>query len=333
MAHHLRGLVAIVLLLLAACGPQTIETATPMAPAISLLAGDSLAPINPALVNGPIEITGSSTVYPLTTRVVEEFFAEGSHAQIDVKVTGTGGGFRSFCSGDPVDIVNASRPITAAETEACRAVGREPLGFQVGIDALAVVVSNDNQFVESLSFAQLAQIFSGQARTWREVDPAYPDAPISLFSPGVDSGTFDYFVEAVLDGDEALIPAVPGVVLSEDDTELLRGIEESPYAIGYFGFAYYQSDQERLRAVAIDGGIGPVAPGAGAATVVDGSYPLARPLFIYANSTTLAQDPTVAAFISYYLQHVNELIGEAGYFPVSDTTIDAAQQALVATLR
>ncbi|NWF79710.1 MAG: PstS family phosphate ABC transporter substrate-binding protein [Chloroflexi bacterium] len=331
MTNHMRGLVAILLLLLAACGPQTTETATPLVPAVMLLAGDSLAPINPALVSGPIEITGSSTVYPLTARVAEEFALEGSPAQIDVKVTGTGGGFRSFCSGDPVDIVNASRPITPAETDACRAVGREPLGFQVGIDALAVVVSNENQFVERLSFAQLAQIFSGQVRTWREVDPTYPDAPISLFSPGVDSGTFDYFVEAVLGGDEALIPAVPGVVLSEDDTELLRGIEENPFAIGYFGFAYYQSDQERLRALAIDGGNGPVAPGA--ATVVDGSYPLARPLFIYTSSATLAQDPTVAAFISYYLQNVNELVVEVGYFPVPATTIDAAQQALVAALR
>lgn len=331
MVNQMRGLVVILLLLLAACGPQTTETATPLVPAVTLLAGDSLAPINPALVSGPIEITGSSTVYPLTARVAEEFALEGSPAQIDVKVTGTGGGFRSFCSGDPVDIVNASRPITSAETDACRAVGREPLGFQVGIDALAVVVSNENQFVERLSFAQLAQIFSGQARTWREVDPAYPDAPIDLFSPGVDSGTFDYFVEAVLGGDEALIPAVPGVVLSEDDLELLRGIEENPFAIGYFGFAYYQGDQERLRALAIDGSSGPVAPGA--ATVVDGSYSLARPLFIYTSNATLAQNPTVAAFISYYLQNVNDLIAEVGYFPVPNTTIDAAQQALVAALR
>lgn len=331
MVNQMRGLIVILLLLLAACGPQTTETATPLVPAVTLLAGDSLAPINPALVSGPIEITGSSTVYPLTARIAEEFALEGSPAQIDIKVTGTGGGFRSFCSGDPVDIVNASRPITSAETDACRAVGREPLGFQVGIDALAVVVSNENQFVERLSFAQLAQIFSGQARTWREVDPAYPDAPIALFSPGVDSGTFDYFVESVLGGDKALIPAVPGVVLSEDDIELLRGIEENPFAIGYFGFAYYQGDQERLRALAIDGGSGPVAPGA--ATVVDGSYPLARPLFIYTSSATLTQEPTVAAFISYYLQNVNELIAEVGYFSVSDTTIDAAQQALVAALR
>lgn len=314
-------------LTLGACGQQ----APAVAPATSLLAGEALAPVDPATITGPVEITGSSTVYPLTARLVEEFHGEGSPAQIEVKVTGTGGGFRSFCNGDPVDIVNASRPITDAEVAACRAVNREPIGFQVGVDALAVVVSNENTFVEALSFAQLAAIFSGQARRWRDLDAAYPDEPITVFSPGVDSGTFDYFVEAVLNGDEALIPALPGVVLSEDDTELLRGIEEDPFAVGYFGYAYYLSDEERLRALPIDGGSGAILPGE--ATVTDGTYPLARPLFIYTGEQILEQNAPVAAFVSYYLQSVGDVVADVGYFPVPDAAMSAAQRELVAALQ
>lgn len=329
MVRRIRVLILITALLasLGACGQQP----TAATPAGSLLAGETLAPVNPALITGPIEITGSSTVYPLTARIAEEFHGEGSRAEIDVKITGTGGGFRSFCNGDPVDLVNASRPITDEEAVACRAAGREPLGFQVGVDALAVVVSNQNSFVESLSFTQLASIFSGQARRWRELDPSYPDEPINVFSPGVDSGTFDYFVEVILDGDEALTPAIPGVVLSEDDTELLRGIENDPYAVGYFGYAYYRDDDQALRAVGVDGGSGAVLPGE--TSVADGSYPLARPLFIYTGAQTLTQNAAVAAFVSYYLQIVNDVIADVGYFAVPETALGKAQQELVAALR
>ena len=312
--------------LLVACGAQAPATTVE-----SLTAGEALAPIQPATVRGAVEITGSSTVYPLTARIAEEFAAEGSPAEIDIKVTGTGGGLRSFCNGDPVDLVNASRPINEEEIAACRAVGREPIGFPVGIDALAVVVNPQNIFVQLLSLDQLAQIFSGQARSWNQVDPAFPDAPIVIYSPGVDSGTFDYFVEEILDGDEALITAIPGVVLSEDDTELVRGIEENPNAIGYFGYAYYQGEGDRLRAVPIDGGGGPVAPGAN--TVADASYPLARPLFVYTSTKDLEQHPAAAAFLSYYLQTVNDVIDEVGYFQPDDTTTAAAQRELVAVLR
>lgn len=327
MTRHIYLFVLLSALALAACGQQPAAAPT----ATNLIAGEALAPVAPALVSGPVEITGSSTVYPLTARIAEEFAADGSPAQIEVKITGTGGGFRAFCNGDLVDIVNASRPINDEETAACRTAGREPIGFQVGVDALAVVVSNQNSFVEALTFEQLAAIFSGQARRWRDLDATYPDEPINLFSPGVDSGTFDYFVEEILAGDEALIPAIPNVVLSESDTELLQGIENDSHAIGYFGFAYYQSDEERLRALPIDAGAGAILPGA--ATVSDGTYPLARPLFIYTSEQILAQDPAVAAFISYYLQSVGDLVADVGYFPVPDAAMSKAQQALVAALQ
>jgi phosphate transport system substrate-binding protein len=329
MARRFRLLtmVSAMTLALAACG----QTPAPAMPATSLIAGETLAPIDPETVAGPIEITGSSTVYPLTAQIVEEFHADGSPAQIEVKVTGTGGGFRSFCNGDPVDIVNASRPITDDEAAACRAAGREPLGFQVGVDALAVVVSNQNTFVEALTFEQLAAIFSGEARRWRDVNAAYPDEPITVFSPGVDSGTFDYFVEEVLGGDDQRITAIPGIVLSESDTELRTGIEDNPFAIGYFGYAYYRSDEERLRALSIDGGGGAILPGED--TVSNATYPLARPLFIYTGEQTLEQSPTVAAFVSYYLQSVGDVVAGVGYFPVPEATLSEAQQELVAALR
>ncbi|MFQ3661017.1 MAG: phosphate ABC transporter substrate-binding protein PstS family protein [Chloroflexaceae bacterium] len=329
MGHRIRLLLGLAALLavLAGCVQQQVA---PTPPALTLLSGETLAPVDPALVSGPLEITGSSTVYPLTARIAEEFHAEGSRSQIDVKVTGTGGGFRSFCNGDSVDIVNASRPISDQELAACRAIAREPVGFQVGVDALVVVVSRQNTFVEALSFADLVQIFSGRYRTWNEVNPAFPAEPIRIYSPGVDSGTFDFFVEKVL-GDRLLLPAVPGVVLSEDDVELVRGIEKDPYAIGYFGYAYYAGDVERLRALEIDAGNGPVAPGL--ESVSNGTYPLTRPLFIYTDTQTLQTNVAAAAFISYYLQHVDEVIRDVGYFAVSDTIADEAKRTLVATLQ
>lgn len=315
---------ALVALLLAGCAGQA-------APEVSLVAGDALAPVDATTITAPMEITGSSTVYPLTARMVEEVHQAGSPAQIDVKFTGTGGGFRSFCNGDPVDIVNASRPITDEESAACRAVGREPLGFQVGVDALAIVVPNQNTFVEALSFEQLAAIFSGQVRRWNELDAAYPDEPIAVFSPGEDSGTFDFFVDEVLGGDDSGLLALPGAVFSENDLELRSEIENNPFSIGYFGYAYYLEDAERLRALPVDGGGGPILPEQ--QTVTDKTYPLARPLFIYTSKETMEQVPSVAAFVSYYLQSVGDVVEDVGYFPVPDNTLGEAKRQLAAALQ
>jgi len=316
-------LAAVLLLgaLLSGCG--AVATAEPR----GLVAGDDLAPIDAATVDGMITVTGSSTVYPLTAEVANDFAEEGARVQIDVRRTGTGGGFRSFCNGDDVQIVNASRPITAEEQAACTAAGRVPVGFAVGMDALAVVVNSQNTWVEALTFAQLRAIFSGQARSWADVDPSYPAAPIAVYSPGVDSGTFDYFVERVFDGDDEPLQQVPGAVLSEDDVELRTGIEANPNAIGYFGYAYYQGAQGRLRAIAIDGGQGAVAPSAD--TVQNGSYPFARPLYIYTSEQLLHERPEVAAFVSYYLQHVDSVIEAVGYFPSAEETRLEARRALV----
>lgn len=298
--------------LVGGCG--TGATAEPS----TLVSGDDLAPIDAATVDGAITVTGSSTVFPLTAEIARQFADEGAVAQIDVRSTGTGGGFRSFCGGDDVQIVNASRPINTDEAAACEAAGRVPVGFPVGMDGLAVVVPAENTWVEHLSFDQLRAIFNGQARTWADVDPSYPPGPIAVYSPGTDSGTFDSFVEQVFDGDGAPLEQLDGAVLSEDDVALRTGIEANPHAIGYFGYAYYQSEQGRLRALGIDNGQGAVAPSAD--TVQDGSYLFARPLLIYTSEALLREQGDVAAFIRYYLQHVDRVIEDVGYFPAAEPT-------------
>jgi phosphate transport system substrate-binding protein len=315
------------LLFLSACGSSTADS--PAAPQGAETTGDTTdmsATVDPATVTGAIRITGSSTVFPLTSAVAAAFTDEGSSTDISIRVTGTGAGFETFCSPySQVDIVNASRPITDEEQAVCTAEEHPAIAFRVGTDALAVVVNETNDFVTDLSLEQLVQIFSGSATTWSEVDPAYPAEPITLFSPGVDSGTFDYFVDEVFDGDEEPILNTPGILLSEDDYEMVQGIAGDTYAIGYFGFAYYQDNRERLNIVAID-------PGTGEAitpmeeTVSDGSYPLARPLFIYSSSRIMQAQPQVAAFIDYYLANIPEFIEEVGYFPIPPETLEESRQ-------
>lgn len=294
---------------------------------------NGLPVIDPAEVQGDIEITGSSTVFPLTTAIVEAFVQEGSTAIIDVRSTGTVTGFRLFCSGaEDVDIVNASRAMNAEEEAECMANNRPPIGFRVGTDALAIVVNNANDFVTSLTIDQLAQIFSGAATTWSDVDPTYPAEPIALFSPGTDSGTFDYFVEKVFNKDPQPIQNAPGILLSEDDYELVKGIVENPYAIGYFGYAYYQEARDQLNIVAIDDGRGTaVIPDE--TTVENGAYPLARPLYIYSSASVMQAQPHVAAFINYYLTNVNDVIRDVGYFPASEAALAEARQAFLAAYR
>ncbi|NTU84777.1 MAG: phosphate-binding protein, partial [Chloroflexales bacterium] len=184
----------------------------------------------------------------------------------------------------------------------------------------AVVVSKENDFLTNLTKEQLAAVFSGEAKTWADVDPSYPAEPIQLFSPGTDSGTFDYFVETIFEKDSAkLLGANPQ--LSEDDNVLVQGVEGSPNAIGYFGYAYYLENKDKLKILSIEG----VEPTE--ATAEDNSYPLSRPLFIYSAKEVLAAKPQVAAFINYYLTNVSDEIGAVGYFPASEATLDEARQS------
>jgi phosphate transport system substrate-binding protein len=279
-----------------------------------------LPSVDPLDVSGNIIIAGSSTVFPLTERLQERFIEGGFLGDIVMDSIGTGAGFERFCVSGDTDISNASRAIRDAEILACEANGRTPIEFRVGTDALAVVVNNANEFAVDLSLEELALLFS-TAETWQDVNPDFPPEPIARFIPGTDSGTFDYFVEAVFDSEEAPILSASNVRLSEDDNLLAEGIEDNPYAVGFFGFAYLAEHLEKVHAINIDG----VEPNAQSAE--DGTYPLSRPLFIYSDAQIMRDNPQVAAFISFYLTHVNDEILDVGYFPASVETLNAAKDA------
>ena len=267
---------------------------------------------------GEIITAGSSTVFPLSERMAEVWTDAGGVAP-SIASIGSGAGFERFCVEGETDISNASRAIKDSEIESCAAIGREPIEFRVGTDALAVTVSADNDFVSDVSMEELALIFSS-AEAWSDVRAEWPQEAIQRFIPGTDSGTFDYFVEEVFDKDEEpILSANPQ--LSEDDNVLVQGITGSPYAIGFFGYAYYVENEDTLKILNIDG------IEANAQSTDDGSYPLARPLYIYSDAGIMAEKPQVNAFINFYLTHVNDEVVDVGYFPASETAFAGALDA------
>ncbi len=315
-------------LVLAACGGSVEEAASVDEPAMEENTeaademSDGLPEVNPLEVKGDIITAGSSTVFPLSEAMAERFKDEGYADNITVDSIGSGAGFERFCVAGESDISNASRPIKDSERESCAAIDRIPIEFRVGTDALAVTVSKDNDFVDNLSMEQLAIVFS-TAATWADVNPDWPAEPIQRFSPGTDSGTFDYFVEEVFDKDMEPILSADAIQLSEDDNVLVQGVTGSPYAVGYFGYAYYQENADTLKIVAING------VEATAANVDNASYPLARPLYIYSDAGIMAEKPQVAAFINFYLTYVDEEIERVGYFPAESSVLEAARQGLL----
>jgi phosphate binding protein len=358
--HHplTKGFTALILitLLLTACAGGTLQTEAPAqateAPAATEIMTEApteapaateapvtegmLPEVDPGSLNGNIILAGSSTVFPLAEAMADRFKEEGfteERGQITIDSVGTGGGFERFCVAGETDIANASRPIRDSEIESCRSIGREPIEFRVGTDALAVVVSSENDFLTEVNLEELAEIFSAGVQKWSEVNPDWPAEDIQRFIPGTDSGTFDYFVEAVMDpvyvndadadegkGEEAILGAA-NLNQSEDDNVLVQGVEGSPYAIGFFGFAYYVENQGNLKTLSING----IEPNA--ETAENGEYPLARPLFIYSDATILQEKPQVAAFINFFLTYVNEEIDAAGYFPASEDSLNTAKQS------
>jgi phosphate binding protein len=324
--------------MLTACG----GTATLEAPVVEPTPAASEAPVQdrlemyaPDAVAGDIITAGSSTVFPLSERMKQRFEEEGFSGNLTIDSIGSGAGIERFCVAGETDIANASRAMKDSEEESCATLtpSRTPVEFQVGIDALAVVVSSENDFVEDVTLAELSQIFS-TATLWSDVRPDWPAEPIQRFSPGTDSGTFDYFVEAVMtpgfgddaDAGEAAILESRSTQFSEDDNVLVQGVQGSPYAIGYFGYAYYQENESTLKALSVDG----VAPTA--ETAESGEYRISRPLFIYSDPTIMQEKPQVASFLWFYLNNVNDEILDVGYFPVSEDkmqeNLDAWKSAL-----
>ena len=290
-------------------------------PLLAVACGGAATPTNdtdPAStvgLSGTITIDGSSTVFPITEAMAEEFgILTGGSVRVAVGVSGTGGGFGKFCRGE-TDITNASRPIKASEVELCEQEGIEFIEIPVAVDGLTVMVHPDNDFVECLTVAELGFIWSpaaeGEVKRWNQVRPEWPDGRFRLYGPGVDSGTFDYFTEVVNGEAQA---SRGDFTASEDDNVLVQGISGDKNSLGFFGFAFFSENSERLNVVQIDGGAGCITPSE--QTINDGSYsPLSRPLFIYVTREA-SEEPFVKEFIRFYLgKEGHKLVTEVGYVP------------------
>jgi phosphate transport system substrate-binding protein len=319
-------------MLLAACSPGG---ASPSAGEATSEPGASAATTEPSTaLSGSITIDGSSTVYLITAAVAEDFQRANPDVHAAVALSGTGGGFKKFCAGE-TDANDASRPIKTEDTadaksEAtlCAEAGIEPVELKVAYDGLSVVVNPQNTWVDCLTVAELKTIFGPTATaetTWADIRAGWPADPIKTYQPGVDSGTFDYFTEQI---NGELDASTQAGTFSEDDNQLVAGVEGDTNGIGYFGYAYYEANQDQLTIVPIDGGAGCVAPSPD--TVRDGTYvPLSRPLFVYPSKAALAR-PEVAAFFQYYLENVATLAPEVGYVEMPDADLQASLAALAA---
>jgi phosphate transport system substrate-binding protein len=279
-----------------------------------------------AELSGRIQADGSSTVAPYTTAAAEQFRGVHPDVQITVGVSGTGGGFERFCAGE-TDLSNASRAIEDDEKAACAAKGIEYVEFQVANDALTVVVNPENDWVDCLTVEQLRKIWDtgSKVKTWRDLDPSFPDVEMKLYGAGTDSGTFDYFTGAI-NGEEGRSRS--DYSATEDDNVTVQGVAGDEGALGYFGLSYYEQNKDRLKALEIDGGDGCVAPSA--KTAQNGTYkPLSRPLFIYAKKASFAR-PEVHAFIEFILDNEREIAGAAQFVPLTDEQLTKAKADLAA---
>lgn len=269
-----------------------------------------------------IKIDGSSTVYPITEAVAEEF-QRAKGIKVTVGESGTGGGFKKFCRGE-TDISDASRPISQKEIDACKEGGVQFIELPIAYDALTVVVNSKNDWVKQITVAELKKIWEpgSKVKNWKEVNATYPDKAINLYGPGTASGTFDYFTEAINGKAKS---SRTDYTPSEDDNVLVQGVAGNVGGMAYFGMAYYQENTDKLKAVPVvtkDGKA--VLPSQ--ATVMDGTYqPLSRPLFIYVNATAAAFKPEVKAFVNFYLENAPELVKEVKYVPLPKEDYDAVR--------
>ena len=264
-----------------------------------------------------VKVDGSSTVYPITEAVAEEFQI-ATRIKVTVGVSGTGGGFKKFCRGETV-VSNASRPIKLNEIKKCKEAGIKFIELPIAYDALSVVINKKNDWAKDMTTQELKKMWEpaaqGKITKWSQIRDGWPETPLRLYGPGADSGTFDYFTEAVIEESKAIRG---DFTASEDDNVLVKGVSGDKGGIAYFGLAYYEENKNLIDSVAIKNSAGKfIKPGL--ETVMNGSYnPLSRPLFIYLNATKAAFDPNVKKFIEFYLKHAGELSKEVGYIPFSN---------------
>lgn len=262
-----------------------------------------------------VKIDGSSTVYPITEAIAEDFQkAKKGAIRVTVGISGTGGGFKKFCAGE-TDISNASRPISDKEREACKKAGISYIELPIAFDALTVVVNKNNTWANNLTVAELKKMWApeskGVVKNWNQIRSGFPNAPLKLYGPGADSGTFDYFTEAINGKSKA---SRSDYTPSEDDNVLVQGVSRDKNALGYFGYAYYEANKSKVKAVAVNNGKGAILPSR--KTVENGSYnPLSRPIFIYV-SNKAAQRPDVKAFVEYYLTNGAKAAQSVKYVPL-----------------
>jgi phosphate transport system substrate-binding protein len=282
--------------------------------AVACASGDGNATQGSEL-NGSIAIDGSSTVFPITEAMAEEFSKANQKVRVTVGISGTGGGFKKFCAGE-IDFNDASRPVKSSELKACADNGVEFIEMPVAFDGLSVVVNPANDWVDHLTIAELKAIWEpeSQIKRWNQIRPEWPDEEIKLVGADTDSGTFDYFTNAIV-GEEGASRS--DYTWSTDDNVLIEAVAGEKYALGYFGYAYYVENTDRLKLVAVDGGEGPILPNA--ETVNTGAYqPLSRPLLVYVNKES-AERPVVKAFVEFYLsQETRPLVSDVGYIPLPD---------------
>ncbi|MDP2728863.1 MAG: PstS family phosphate ABC transporter substrate-binding protein [Dehalococcoidales bacterium] len=277
-------------------------------------AGTETSDTQTSQLSGTIEIDGSSTVFPISEAVAEEFNKIHPRVMVNVGVSGTGGGFKRFTV-DETDISDASRPIKSSEAEQAAANGIDYLELKVGTDGLSVMVNPQNDFVDYLTVEELKRIWEpgSTVDSWDDVRAGWPEQPLNLYGPDTDSGTFDYFTEEIMGEARA---SRSDYTASADDNVLVQGIAGDRNALGYFGYAYYVENQDKLKLVAIDSGNGPVLPTK--ETIEAGQYtPLSRPLFIYVNRKSLER-PEVKTFVEFYMEHAAELVAEVGYIKLED---------------
>lgn len=318
------GLIWLSLILIAGCGspaatqgiptPAATQAAPAATPASAARPRPTLEPTRAAALAGTIVIDGSSTVFPITEAVAAEFRAAAPGVEVQLGVSGTGGGFKKFCAGE-IDIAEASRPIKRDEEAACAANGIGFIEIPVAFDGISVVVHRDNTWADCLTVAELKRLWepaaTGVITTWRQLRPEWPATPIQLYGAGADSGTFDYFTSAIVGSEGASRSDYTG---SEDDYLLAQDIAGNPGALGFFGYAYYREYQDRLKLVAVDAGAGCVTPAE--ETIASGGYqPLARPMFAYVRPEALDR-PEMAAFVEFYLADLARIVEQVRSVPL-----------------